>query len=204
MGKIAVDVVLLPDEEMTGWAIEANAELITTAGRKTVLNREDCLPHISLAMGCIDRMYIETILRILERIAEEYGSGVAKLRVTGVHIATNSVGEKVSAFIIEKTKELQSLHEEVMQELRPYFSYDVSADMIYGTEEVAHSTLLWIRDYPAKSSYVNFSPHITIGYGEVSPVHFSMEFTASRLALCHLGNHCTCRQILASSKIEGD
>jgi len=203
MSKIAVDVVLLPDEEMTGRAIKANAEIIKKAGREIVLNKEDCLPHISLAMGCIDRKDISAIEKILERIAEEYASGAAKLSITGVHIATNSVGEKVSAFIVEKTKGLQLLHEKIMQDLRPYFSYDVSADMIYGTGQVAHSTLLWIRDYPDKSSFANFSPHITIGYSEANSIESPIDFTTSRLALCHLGNHCTCRQILTSVEIKG-
>lgn len=202
MSKIAVDVVLLPDKKMTSRAIEANAELVKKAGRKIVLNKEDCLPHISLAMGCVDQKDVAVIVKALERIAEEYGSGVAKLNVTGVHIATNSVGEKVSVFMVERTKELQLLHEEVMQAMRPFFSYDVTADMIYGAGEVAHSTLLWIRDYPVQSSFANFSPHITIGYGEAGPVESPMEFTASRLALCRIGNHCTCRQILASVELD--
>ncbi len=202
MGEIAVDIVLLPDEKMTGRAIKANAELIKIAGRQIVLNEEDCLPHISLAMGCIDRKVVETIAKTIESIAKEYGSGVAKLRVTGVHIGTNSIGEKVSSLVIENTKELQLLHERIMRDLQPYFTYDVTADMIYGNEEVAHSTLLWIRDYPNKSSFVNFLPHITIGYGEAGPIESTIDFTASRLALCHLGNHCTCRQILASVELE--
>ncbi len=202
MSKIAVDVVLLSDEEMMERAIGANAELVKEAGRRIVLNANDCLPHISLAMGCIDRKDIPVIAKTLERIAEEYGSGVARLRITGIHITANSVGEKVSAFIIEKTKALQLLHERVMRDLRPYFSYYITADMICGAGQVAHSTLLWIRDYPDKSSFANFSPHITIGYGESNPVESPIKFTTSQLALCHLGNDCTCRQILASVELE--
>jgi 2'-5' RNA ligase len=203
MSKIAVDVVLLPDEEVTGRAIEANTDLIRKAGREIVLNKQDCLPHISLAMGCIDRENTKPISEILGRIAKKYAPEAAELSITGVHITTNSVGEKVSAFIVERTKALQLLHEEVMKALKPYFSYEVSADMIYGTEQIADSTLLWIRQYPDKSSFANFSPHITIGYGKAEPTESSIDFTASRLALCHLGNHCTCRQVLASAEFGG-
>jgi 2'-5' RNA ligase len=197
MSKIAVDVVFLPDEEMTVRTIEANAELVNKAGRQIILSKEDCLPHMSLAMGCIDRRDVETITKILDGIAKEYGSGVTKLRVTGVRIGTNSIGEKVSSFVIEDTKELQSLHERIMRDLRPYFAYDVSADMLCGSDHIADSTLIWIKDYPDKSSFTNFTPHITIGYGQAGPIESSIDFTASNLALCHLGNRCTCRQILA-------
>jgi hypothetical protein len=65
--------------------------------------------------------------------------------------------------------------------------------------------LAWIKSYPEKSSFERFSPHITIGYGEINDYSFppqgvlrTMKFAVSRLALCHLGNHCTCRRILAS------
>ena len=54
MGRKAVDVVLLPSEQMMDKAIEANGELVKRFGGKIVLNRENCLPHISLAMGCVD------------------------------------------------------------------------------------------------------------------------------------------------------
>ena len=54
MNKIAVDVVLLPSDEMTDRAIRANTELVEKFGSEIVLNKKNCLPHISLAMGCIN------------------------------------------------------------------------------------------------------------------------------------------------------
>jgi len=195
----AVDVVLLPDEAMTDKAIEANAELVENFGSKIVLNKENCLPHISLAMGCIDEKDIAAIAGALEKIAEEYPAG--DLRVVGIAVSGNSAGEKVSAFEVEKTKKLQSLHEEAMEKLAPYFSGEATGDMIYGDEEVAEGTLLWVRSYREKSSFANFFPHITIGYGEIKNGSFPIKFAASKLALCHLGNHCTCRNILVSIKL---
>jgi hypothetical protein len=89
-----------------------------------------------------------------------------------------------------------------MEKLSPYLSSDVTEDMIYGNEEVAASTLLWIKNYRKKSSFEFFFPHITIGYGQVEN-HFQPEtFAASKLALCQLGNHCTCRKILVSIKLQ--
>jgi hypothetical protein len=93
------------------------------------------------------------------------------------------------------------LHEKVMVELATYLSPDVTADMLYDPAEVGQSTLLWIKNYRAKSGFENFFPHITIGYGETKNLSFPIKFTASPLALCHLGSHCTCRKILASTEI---
>jgi len=200
MVKMAVDVVLLPSEQMINKAIEANSRLLTQFSDQIILDKENCLPHISLAMGCIDKRNIACIGKILQTIAEKYPPG--RLSITGVNIATNSLGEKVSSFELKKTKRLQSLHEEVMQRMAPYFSYDVTAEMVLSPLIAGKSTLLWIKNYPEKSAFENFFPHITIGYGQTDDFSFPAKFTASKLALCHLGNHCTCRKILAVAELK--
>ena len=200
MGRKAVDVVLLPTEAMRDTAIEANAELVEKFGDKIVLNRENCLPHISLAMGCVDEGDITAIEKVLEEIAKQ--SLLGDLKVVGIVVSTNAKGEKVSVFEVENTEQLQSLHEKVMDKLAGYLSYDVTEDMIYPSGEISESTLMWIKNYRVKSSFANFLPHITIGYGRMENQPFPIEFTASKLALCHLGNHCTCRKILVSIELK--
>ena len=195
MAKIAIDVVLLPSEAMADKAIEANRQLLGSSGERIVLDKESCLPHVSLAMGCIEEKDIGEIGEILRGIAGQ--CALDRLKVAGIHVGTNSVGEKVSALQIERTETLQSLHEEIMERLAPHLSYEVRADMIIGSP-VSESTLLWIRNFPEKSSFERFFPHITIGYGEVRDFPFPVGFRPSKLALCHLGNHCTCRETLGT------
>jgi 2'-5' RNA ligase len=200
MSKKAVDVVLLPDEAMTEDAIEANAELVKKFGKKIALNKKNCLPHISLAMGCIDEEDIASVERILRSIAKECSLG--DLIISGVRSTGNSAGEKVSAFEVEKTEELQLLHKTVMEKLAPYLSCDVTSDMVCAEGEVEESALLWIKNYREKSSFGKFFPHITIGYGELSNfLSFPIKFAVSKLALCHLGERCTCRKILVSIEL---
>ena len=200
MAEIAVDIVLLPSEEMADKAIAANKELLKQYAHKIVLDKVICLPHISLAMGCIDDIDIDEIDTILRTIAKETSLG--QLNAVGIKTETNQAGEKVSVLEIEKTEALQSLHEEVMKRLEPYFSYDVRADMVLSSAQTSQSTLDWIKNYPEKSSFEKFYPHITIGYGEIETFSFPINFEASKLALCHLGNHCTCKVILASVNLE--
>jgi len=200
MARIAVDVVLLPSGEMTDYAIEVNRELLETFDNKIILDKENCLPHISLAMGCIDEKDIPDIEKILQDIAKRYS--FSELRVVDIYAETIPTGKKVSGFKIEKAKELQLLHEEVMQRLAPYFTYDVTTAMLFSPPEVKQATLFWIKNYPEKSSFENFSPHITIGFGETDKVEVPIKFAASKLALCHLGNHCTCRKVLVSTELE--
>ena len=200
MVKIAVDVVLLPPEEVTNQAIEANKGLLKQYADRIILDKENCLPHISLAMGCMDEQNIPDIEKILHIIADKYNPG--QLKVPGINVGTNSLGEKVSAFEVEKTEKLLSLHEEVMRRMTPYFSYDVTAEMVLSPPIACESTLLWIKNYPEKSAFENFFPHITIGYEQVDDFSFTAKFTASKLALYHVGNDCTCRKVLAAAELE--
>jgi 2'-5' RNA ligase len=200
MAKIAVDIVLLPSETMINQAIKANKALLKQYPDRIILDKENCLPHISLAMGCMNERHITDIEKILTSIAEKYNPG--RLNIIGINTATNRLGEKVSSFEVEKTQGLLSLHQEVMRRIKPYFSYNVTAETVLSPPIASESTLLWIKNYPEKSAFENFFPHLTIGYGQLDNFSFTAEFTASKLALCHLGNHCTCRKVLAAIELE--
>ncbi|MHC4270734.1 MAG: 2'-5' RNA ligase family protein [Planctomycetota bacterium] len=195
MTKKAVDVVLLPEEKIADMAIELNAQLVEKFGPRIVLNKNNCLPHISLAMGCIDDRDITDINPILQEVALEIPLG--PLEVLNIETETNSVGEKILLLKIENNDQLQSIHERTMELLSPFFKYQVTDEMIFDSQ-VELSTLLWIRDYREKSSYTHFYPHITVGYGEMATTQSRRKFNVSSLALCHLGNHCTCRDVLVS------
>jgi hypothetical protein len=88
-----------------------------------------------------------------------------------------------------------------MADLASWFTQDVTEAMVLD-EAVAPSTLDWIRTYPEKAAYENFRPHITIGYGRLpATAALPIPFVVTRLALCHLGNHCTCRRTLLSHEL---
>jgi glycosyltransferase domain-containing protein len=200
--KIAVDVVLLPPDEIMEKAIEVNQTLIKTFefDNKIVLNKQNCLPHISLAMGCIKKDDIPEIDTVLKEVADKFSP--LALTISDIRTGAIPTGEKVSGFEIERTTELQLLHETVMSKLLQYFTYDVSLDMVYALpdQQVEEVTTYWIKNYPKESSFERFGPHITIGIGEVENetggLKYPLRFSASKLALCHLGNYCTCREIL--------
>jgi len=196
MGRIAVDVVLLPDQAMTRWTIQINRELVRQYGSEIVLSEKTCLPHVSLAMGCTEERDTDSIRELLQRLAKE--TPVKQLNATGILISTNSRGEHTSLLEIERTSDLQALHEALMREVEPFFSHDVTPTMI-AADTAAESTLEWIRDYPQKVAFERFSPHVTLGHGQAkTDAPFPIPFTVSQLALCHVGNHGTCRKVLVS------
>ncbi|MCK4339633.1 MAG: hypothetical protein KAW87_06575 [Candidatus Cloacimonetes bacterium] len=205
MNKIAIDIILLPSEEMMDKVIELNKELLKhfeniPASAGIILNKENCFPHISLAMGVIGKNEILNINQVLHNISKEFS--IMNLNAISIYANIIPSGEKVSCYKIENTRQLQLLHETIMNKLSNHFTYDITAEMIYSPKEVEDITLDWIRNYPKKSSFENFSPHITIGFGEIENTNLPIKFISSKLALCHLGNYCTCKKILLSINLK--
>ena len=218
MAKLAVDVVLLPSEAMMDQAIALNRRLLGRSDQGMILNKKDCLPHISLAMGCIEGEDIPLIQAILGKIAQQFPG--LDLTATAVRAVTSPAGRTVSSIEIENTAGLQRLHEAVMSRLSPHFSYTVSPEMFFVfladgvADETADATadatanttidkaaISWVENFPAQSSFTRFSPHITAGFGQTDYLLGPMRFRPASLALCQLGNFCTCRRILAAADL---
>jgi len=197
MTRLAVDIVLLPERKMTDYAVDANAELVKNFNSEIVLNAQNCLPHISLAMGCIEPA---DVIRIGELLAGLVPVVPKKIMPAGIQKIISSPAQTVSTIQIRRTDMLLKLHEKICFVIKPFFMYEASEEMT-ADGQASQSTLQWINTYPDKSSHANFSPHITIGYGELSGRALPHDFEVSRMAICHLGNHCTCREILWSIEL---
>jgi 2'-5' RNA ligase len=197
MTKLAIDVVLLPSDEMMDRAIEINRTLLRENEPNIKLHVEKCLPHISLCMGCIEETDLPALKHRLEKISTEFSS--FHLQVKEVETEITPSGKTVSVLGIKKQDDLQQLHETVMNELWDFLSYDVDTSMLFNPPEVEEETLYWISNYANHYEDPSlFSPHITIGFGEIARLPTSIPFKALRIAMCHLGNNCTCRKVILS------
>lgn len=206
---IAVDIVLLPPALVTDLAIKINEALISASGDNSIiLGRKTCIPHISLSMGCIRSSDIEDLALLTGKIAQEYLP--IDLPVKGVATVTTSSGERVSGIDIIKTPALLAMHEEIMNLVNDYAVSEVLPEMVYldSGEEILNFTLNYIGSFASRSSYDYYSPHITLGYGEVKKpeecVKVPDSFRSFNIALCHLGNHCTCRKVLSLHSISSE
>ncbi len=193
--KIAIDAVLLPDDPVRDLALQLNQKLIYNFNSEIQLHQDHCQPHISLAMGVIEDNQIEAIkseLKSTQPLIPE------KLAVSGIKVNINAKNEPVSSLEIEKTPSLESLHRRIMKKIKPFLCGPARPQMFFGHEPIAETSLDWVTSYSKKSAYDNFWPHITLGYGRLDEcdINFPLEFTPKTLALCQLGNHCTCRKIL--------
>lgn len=194
MSSIAIDVVLLPDQSLTELAIEVSRRFSLNFPDGIALNAKNCLPHISLAMGVIEQNRLKEISEVLSKVASH--RGINSLIIRSCRSVTISTGKIVSELSLEKTKNLQDLHEAVMNGLQPFVSYIVSPHMVAPPHPIDDFTLSWIANFRKNSAFERFNPHITLGFGVVGPIDLPSRFSASALALCHMGNWCTCRKVL--------
>jgi hypothetical protein len=148
-------------------------------------------------MGCINEEDIPSIKTVLDDISKNFS--LFRLQATDLEAEIIPSGKKVSVLVLENPGELQRLHETVMQKLWKYLSYDVEISMLFNPPEVKEETLFWIKNYANKYDDPSlFDPHITVGFGETDKFRMPVDFTASALALCHLGNYNTCRKVIFS------
>ena len=199
MKRLAVDFVLLPPAPLMNEVISLNNRLCNS---NIILDRDKCFPHISLFMGCLTHDALVSAKFVLRTIASQ--TKVMQLKIPGARTVGTEVGN-VLALDIEPNKVLQSLHESIVHSLGDSLSTDAAKADVFGSS-ANDSTLGWINGFAKESSFDNFWPHITVGYLNEGAKPENIEphsFTASRLAICHLGNYCTCREILEEAQLVG-
>ncbi|KUG20610.1 MAG: 2'-5' RNA ligase family protein [Methanomicrobiaceae archaeon] len=201
--EAAIDVVLLPPEPIMEEAIRINQALqIACPDQEIVLDNKTCIPHITVAMAAVRSGNLPAIARELERIVGKCSP--LPLSITGIETHTTGSGEKIAGFVIRRTDALQLFHKTVVSTLRPYALSRVEQAMFARApgEAVTESSLDCVRRFFEHSSFGHYSPHITLGFGELAGplpgLSFPLQFHVPKAAVCHLGNHCTCRAILHS------
>lgn len=193
---IACDVVLLPPEDVQEIAVELNRKHSGGSREGITLDKKKCLPHITLAMGCIDENDVDAAGKILSGIAASFPP---------IHMRAAPAGERRPWIRIEKSRDIELMHELVMIRMEPFLSFKVSSDMVYREDDevINDMTLDYIRKFHTDSCYENYIPHITVGTEEMDIDTKTFDFISDTLALCHLGNYCTCRKVLNSHTLAG-
>lgn len=200
MSKIAADIILLPPKEIMQICIDLNRN--KEAGSYQTFNLRDNLPHISLAMGVLDTENLQLAQKKLDKISNAFSK--LKLELTEMSYTVTPSKKKSYELRVSITPELQELHNTIMKDYSDIFSYDeVNLDMFYSDpgEQMNEISCYWPKNYPNKS-FENFSAHISLKCRKADYPNTPVKFTAEDLALSQLGNFCTCRKILHSTKLK--
>jgi len=197
--KLAIDVALCPPDDVIEKLISINQK----AGKDVwgPLGKTDYIPHISLAMGCVELDKLTVVQEIVKKVAEEFSSITVEL--DKLYFTEMPDGVRDYAMSAKNPLPLQELHESMMNALRDCMSYDCTKEMIFREPGQEVTEPNYINKFLSSHSFENFDPHITtrakVGVGEED---LPIDFTASRIAICHVGTMTTCRKILFEIKVK--
>lgn len=189
--KIAIDIVLLPSTAVMQECID----LIDYKHDSVIkLDTKDCLPHISLAMGVMNIDDMSKIQSILRSIAANFKPLTLQLTSTRSHTIPN--GKEISHIDVAPSRVIADLFSQLKGSLAPHLTHDVEISMFYSPPTVDPISTTWVEHYYANNSPEDFQGHITLGEGTTRQLDKNIEIEVTQLALCHLGNYCTCRKVL--------
>ncbi|MFH1598620.1 MAG: hypothetical protein ABIB97_06200 [Patescibacteria group bacterium] len=200
MTKLAIDVALLPPDEVMDICIEINRAPNALSFFK--LNKQDSIPHISLAMGVIDEEQLPIVNQKVNKIAVDFPP--IELEFTKVEFGLTPEKEKTFHFCLNVTEALQNLHERLMNSLLPIFSYKVSNDNFFldKNEKVDNVSLYWVKTYANESSFANFDPHVSLRCSFAEYNKMPIKFTADKMAVGQLGNFGALRKIFFETSLK--
>lgn len=200
MSKIAVDIALLLPDTINEMCIAINCS--DKARSFCDLSKADNYPHITLAMGVIDESVLEIIQDKFKQLAT--AASPLHLEITTVYSQENPDGNSSCGFKIRDNDELLKLHLAMMEALTPYVTNEATQEMykLDPDEKFAEVSKHWVENYwKNHMGEGKYKPHISLKCGYAKQDDLPISFTVSRLAICHLGNFCSCRTILAETDL---
>jgi 2'-5' RNA ligase superfamily len=186
---LALAVTLLPTPAVRQRAVELSASLPPNESHGLRLDDEH-LPHITLSQHFIRAEERELAFEKVDEVLRDQKP--LRLIVSG-----GGKGSSAVWMAVEKTPQLQALHERLMEALRGVERAGATPHAFFGGD-ARMGDVLWVSSYRANESFAGYTPHITLGHAAKPPVIDRVSFQASIVAACHLGRFCSCRQILRS------
>jgi hypothetical protein len=197
--RYAIDVVILPPDPVADLSITWNKRLSEIQDQSIVLERIATMPHISLLMGCMSEAGLTKARPLMATLLNRHPA--MPLHVMGLRFTGGS--HPVAALDIRLSEPLARLQQDLIQTLKPVITQDAKETDLKDPPPIGASVLNWINGFVPEQCGDNFWPHITLGHGRPEETQDAFTFTATRIAICHLGNHCTCRSILWQGNLSG-
>ncbi len=184
---IAIDIAILPPANVSARAIALSAALPPDESQGLLLGT-DYLPHVTLTQQFVLSESLDSLLEQIDHVLRDRPP--LHLRVVGGGKGSNSVWMS-----IERSPELVTLHEQLLQAAEP-FEVTIGDSSAFFGDDARDRDVRWVREFRHQSSFDRFTPHITLGHASTPPVIEPMSFVATTVAVCHLGRFCTCRRIV--------
>ena len=187
MNKIAIDIVLIPDDETIKICKEINKNLTPEID----FNNTWKTPHISLLMWVMN----EWDLQEISQMVSEIWNRSLPMEFTWVVEDHFSQSRQINilSMKLEKSKIILDIVSALQETVEPLLIYsDVNKDMFFGTDMINQWSLNWVKTFNSKS-LSDRGEHITLGIWESEQhVWKSYLWSSCRIAIYQLSDNCTC------------
>jgi len=204
MSKIAIDVVLLPPKEIIDVCFDINKRAFGSGKGRFRMSENDFIPHISLAIGCVEEKILEKVIEEVKLVVLKQNS--LKLIIEKIGMFIREDGDR--GFLkVKVSEELRELHEKVLREVSDCFVGCDSANVLIEGEVtgMGKSTRNIINNYSEFYSGKKYNAHISLGCFDsdvfVEGVNFPISFVAEEMAIFRVGDGCTCRELVWKGKL---
>ncbi len=203
---IAIDVLLIPSEEMNAQALQLNT-LMKQNNPETIKLDENHVPHITLLQCFVKENDLPKINKALEGLFETIAQDSLKAESLFYY---EEKEESFAMIRIEKSAPLMEIHKKTIELVKPYIvknGSEVSFIQNPDGSPISESTVTYVPEFVDKHSFQNFDPHISLGVAQKTlldslaqhvfkPIHF----TASFISVYQLGDHGTAQKLLWRSE----
>ncbi|MAG60797.1 hypothetical protein CL619_03345 [archaeon] len=202
MAVKAIDIALIPSDEVIDYCLNINKRAKDLDKAFFELGKEDFIPHISLALGCVDEKDIAFISNKLNEILEDKTE--IDLDISGFGKYAQKDGSYTLYLDIVISDILRSFHEKAIEIVRPFLVESKDALVLVEGEEtsISEGSMKILNNYIESYAYENFHPHISLGVFDFEEkeefTKTPLKFKVSKLSLFHVGNRCTCRRETSS------
>lgn len=202
---IAIDVLLIPSQEMYSQALALNSE-INQNNPETIKLDENQVPHITLLQCFIKEEDLPKINKALDGLFETIAQNSLKAESFFYY---EEKEESFAMIRIEKSAHLMEIHKKTIDLVKPYIVKNGSEKSFAQNPDgspISKSTVTYVPDFVNKYSYENFDPHISLGVAQKTlldslaqhvfkPIHFK----ATSVSVYQLGDHGTAQKLLWKS-----
>ncbi|MCZ4318674.1 2'-5' RNA ligase family protein [Aequorivita viscosa] len=203
---IAVDVLLIPSEEMYAQSLQLNS-FINKNNPETIKLDKNHVPHITLLQCFINESDLPKVNKVLAGLFEDIKNHDLKAESLFYYEENEA---SFSMIRIENSTPLMDIHKKSIALLKPFIVKNGSENSFVPNPDgsaISESTITYVPAFIEKYSYENFDPHISLGVAEVSlldslvaqvfkPIHFK----ATSVSLYQLGDHGTAQKLLWQSE----
>ena len=189
MPAIAIDLAVLLPTDTRAVIERVNARFDGAAGHGFRFDATH-LPHVTLSQHFVNS---DRLTEVCARVA----TVLSGLRPLDLSVTGARGGRTAQALVVAPTPALQRLHEQLMDTLA---SYEIPGDAAAFQQDDTpprDADVAWVTRFRVESSFARFDPHITVGIGPDPVTTDPFTFTARTIAVCRLGQFCTCRDRLA-------